>query len=92
MSGADFVGTNLQKHRGYLRETEVMIATWEMPRLSEAELAEYFPNLKLLIYVAGSVQKFARSYLHRGVRIASAWGGDEHSGSGMDSERHHSCQ
>lgn len=65
---------NLQKHRDFLRETEVMIATWEMPRLSEAELAEYFPNLKLLIYVAGSVQKFARSYLHRGVRIASAWG------------------
>ena len=65
---------NLQKHRDFLRETEVMIATWEMPRLSEAEIAEYFPNLKLLIYVAGSVQKFARSYLHRGVRIASAWG------------------
>lgn len=65
---------NLEKHRAFLRETEVMIATWEMPRLTEEEIEQYFPKLKLLLYVAGSVQKFARAYLQRGVRVASAWG------------------
>ena len=65
---------NLEKYRDFLRETQVIVATWEIPLLTKEEIAEYFPNLKLLIYAAGSVQRFARPYLELGVRIVSAWG------------------
>ena len=44
-----------------------------MPALSEAEIAEYLPNLRAVFYGAGSVQYFARPFLSRGVRVFSAW-------------------
>ena len=65
---------NLEEHRDFLKEAEVAVCTWERPILTEEEIAEYLPNLKLLVYVAGSVQLFAKPYLARGVRITSAWG------------------
>ncbi|MBQ7064463.1 MAG: hypothetical protein IJM90_06220 [Firmicutes bacterium] len=65
---------NLEEHRDFLRQTEVIVCTWERPILTAEQIAEYLPDLKLLIYVAGSVQTFARPYLERGVRVVSAWG------------------
>ena len=52
---------------------EAVFSTWGMPRLTEAEIAQYFPNLKYVFYGAGSVQHFARPFLHSGVRVFSAW-------------------
>lgn len=65
---------NLQEHKNFLRDTRIIVATWEIPQLTAEEIEQYFPNLELLIYVAGSVQHFARPYLERGVRVVSAWG------------------
>ena len=65
---------NLEQNRGLLRDVQVIIGTWEMPALTSEEIRTYFPSLKLLLYVAGSVQRFARPYLENGVRVVSAWG------------------
>ncbi|MFV0400166.1 MAG: hydroxyacid dehydrogenase [Oscillospiraceae bacterium] len=65
---------NLEKYRSFLRETEVILATWDMIPFTEEELAEHFPSLRLVLYAAGSVQAFARPFLKRGIHIASAWG------------------
>ena len=65
---------NMEEHRAFLRETEVILCTWDMLPLTERELEEYFPALKLVLYAAGSVQYFARPFLSRGARICSAWG------------------
>ena len=54
--------------------TEFLFSTWGMPQLTEEEIASAFPNLKAVFYAAGTVQAFARPFLHRGVRIFSAWG------------------
>ncbi len=65
---------NLEENKDFLRAVQVIIGTWEIPILTSEEIRNYFPNLKLLLYVAGSVQRFARPYLENGVRVASAWG------------------
>ena len=52
---------------------EAVFSTWGMPRLTEAEIAEFFPRLKYVFYGAGSVQHFARPFLSSGVRVFSAW-------------------
>lgn len=65
--------SNLEKHRAFLRETEVLVATWDFVPFTEAQLAEYFPKAKLLLYGAGSVQGFARPFLARGIRVVSGW-------------------
>lgn len=65
---------NLEEHRAFLKETEVILCTWDMVPFSEELLARYFPRVKLLLYAAGSVQYFARPFLKRGIRICSAWG------------------
>lgn len=59
--------------RADLQRAEVIFSTWGMPALSEAEIAEYLPNLRAVFYGAGSVQYFARPFLSRGVRVFSAW-------------------
>lgn len=50
-----------------------IFSTWGMPSLTETEISEYFPNLQCIFYSAGSVQDFARPFLHRGIRVFSAW-------------------
>lgn len=67
-------GENVEEHRDFLRETEVILSTWDMVPFSEEILGEYFPKLRLLLYAAGSVQGFARPFLKRGVQVVSAWG------------------
>ncbi|MEM1165495.1 MAG: hydroxyacid dehydrogenase [Planctomycetota bacterium] len=55
-----------------LAEVEVLLCTWGMPRLDAAVL-DRLPNLRLILYAAGSISSFATSELHaRGVRISTA--------------------
>lgn len=60
-------------HADRLRDAENIFSTWGMPALTEEEIRTYLPNLKALYYAAGSVQDFARPFLHCGVRVFSAW-------------------
>ena len=60
-------------HDGRLKDAEILFSTWGMPEYTEAEITEYLPRAKALFYGAGSVQKFARPFLNRGVRLFSAW-------------------
>ena len=53
--------------------TEYIFTSWGFPALEEEEIAALFPKLKAVMYAAGTVQKFARPYLARGVRVFSAW-------------------
>ena len=64
---------NLDEHRSFLREAEVIITTWHFIPFTDAQISEYFPKLKLVLYGAGSVQGFARPFLNRGVRVVSGW-------------------
>lgn len=52
---------------------EYIFSTWGMPVFTEEEIEEYFPNLKCIFYGAGTVQKFARPFLNRNVKVFSAW-------------------
>ena len=54
-------------------DVHAIFSTWGFPVLSQEEIAHWFPNLKELYYAAGTVQRFARPYLSRGVRVFSAW-------------------
>ena len=54
-------------------EVEYVFSTWGMPAMSEEEIKVCFPNLKCVFYAAGSVQAFARPFLHCGVKVFSAW-------------------
>ena len=54
-------------------DVDFIFSTWGMPALNEEEIERYFPSLKCIFYAAGSVQKFARPFFKRGVRIFSAW-------------------
>ena len=56
-----------------LREAEIAFSTWGMPSFSEEEIAGSMPNLKAVLYGAGTVQAFARPFLNRGILVASAW-------------------
>lgn len=50
-----------------------IFSTWGMPSFTEDEIRTYLPKLEAVFYAAGSVQQFARPFLHCGVRIFSAW-------------------
>lgn len=50
-----------------------IFSTWDMIPFSEEELERYLPNLIAVFYAAGSVKKFARPFLKKGIRIFSAW-------------------
>ena len=56
-----------------LRDVEAIFSTWGMPVCTEEEIRASMPNLKYLFYSAGTVQPFARPFLHCGVRVFSAW-------------------
>lgn len=55
------------------RNTEYVFSTWGMPQFSEDEIKDTLPSLKAVFYAAGSVQKFARPFLNRGIKVFSAW-------------------
>lgn len=54
-------------------DVEVIFSTWGMPKLTKAEIEEYFPKLRHVFYAAGSVQYFARPFLELGIAVHSAW-------------------
>lgn len=54
-------------------EIRFLFSTWGMCQLSETEIERYFPKLECVFYAAGSVQRFARSFLQRGIKVISAW-------------------
>jgi len=64
---------NLREHKTFLRETEVIITTWDFIPFTDADISEYFPKLRLVLYGAGSVQGFARPFLNRGIKVVSGW-------------------
>lgn len=56
-----------------LRETEVVLSTWGMPRL-DAGYLDGAPALRCVFYGAGSVRAFVTpESWQRGVRVVSAW-------------------
>ena len=63
---------NLEEHKKYLEDVEVIFATWGMPALSEEDIGQYLPKLKAVFYAAGSVQYFAGSFLNKGITVISA--------------------
>ena len=54
-------------------EVEIIFSTWGMPAFTEEEIALCFPKLEAVFYAAGTVQKFARPFLARSVKVFSAW-------------------
>lgn len=56
-----------------LKDVDCLFSTWGMPSLTEEQIREHLPNLKVLFYGAGSVQRFARPFLNCGVKVISAW-------------------
>lgn len=54
-------------------DVEYIFSTWGMIRMSEEEIARYFPNLKVLFYGAGATDAFARPFFARNVKVVSAW-------------------
>lgn len=55
-----------------LKKVVYIFSTWYMPLFKEAEVLEYFPNLKAIFYAAGSVKYFARPFVANGIRVFSA--------------------
>lgn len=64
---------NMEAHRNYLKDVEIVFTTWGMPVLLKEETEKYLPKLKAVFYAAGSVQYFARPFLERNIIVASAW-------------------
>ncbi|MCZ6632652.1 MAG: hydroxyacid dehydrogenase [bacterium] len=63
---------NFTDHVTNLQDLEVIFSTWGMPVLKSEHL-DQLPNLKIVLYSAGSVQKFARTFLEHGIHVCSAW-------------------
>lgn len=54
-----------------LRDLEVIFSTWSMMTLTPQQL-DLLPNLKAVLYAAGSVRYFGRPLLERGIRVSCA--------------------
>lgn len=63
---------NLKENKPDTIKVEVAFCTWRMSELTEEEIKEYFPSLKLLLFAAGSVHSFGVPFLNQGVRIINA--------------------
>ncbi len=58
--------------KGQFADAECLFSTWGFPPLTEEEIADCLPNLRVVFYAAGSVQTFARPLLARGAVVVSA--------------------
>lgn len=68
----EIIGTkNFDEHIDWLREIEVIFATWGMPRLPEEQIAQ-MSKLRAIFYGAGATGHFREPYLRRDVMICSA--------------------
>jgi phosphoglycerate dehydrogenase-like enzyme len=62
---------NFEAEVDNLRDLEVVFCTWRMLDLTDEQI-DRLPNLKAILYAAGSVKSFAAPYLERGIRVSSA--------------------
>ena len=65
-------GKELLASKEYCREVEVIVSTWGMPSFTAEQIKANLPNLKIVLYGAGSVQHFAKPFLECGVRVCCA--------------------
>ena len=65
-------GNNFDRHADYLRDVEVIFATWGMPSLSAEQLAG-MPALRAVFYAAGNVRAFAQPLVDNDIVLVSAW-------------------
>lgn len=63
---------DLDIYKSEFAHVDVILSSWGMPELTDEQIEVYFPNLKLILYGAASVQYFARPFMRRGVRITTA--------------------
>jgi phosphoglycerate dehydrogenase-like enzyme len=63
---------NYQEYKDFLNQAEVILCTWDMVPFSKEQIKDFFSNLKVIFYAAGSVQYFAKPFLESGVRIVTA--------------------
>ena len=57
-----------------LKDISFVFSTWGMCELNETEIVRFLPKVEAVFYAAGSVQRFARPFLKKGIRVFSAWG------------------
>lgn len=55
------------------QDIHFLFSTWGMCELSEEKIARFFPKVECVFYAAGSVQRFARPFLNRGIKVFSGW-------------------
>ena len=70
---ACLTGQDIRNHPERFSSVRYLFSTWGCPAFTEEEIGALLPNLECVFYAAGSVQYFARPYLHRGVKVFSAW-------------------
>ena len=73
MEEAVYTKEDVLRNRESFERVEVIFSTWGMPSFSEEEIRSIFPQLKAVFYAAGSVQGFARPFLHCHIKVFSAW-------------------
>jgi phosphoglycerate dehydrogenase-like enzyme len=64
---------NANNYISELADVEIAFSTWGIPLFTVEELKAYMPNLKVLFYAAGTVQRFARNYIARDCAVVSTW-------------------
>ena len=64
---------NIDAHREFLKDVEVLFCAWDMVEFTKEQIAQYFPSLKVVFYAAGSVRYFAQPFLEMGIKVLSAW-------------------
>lgn len=65
---------SIRQNLGLLREVDVIFSGWGCPTL-DAALLDAAPNLKLILYGAGSIRAFTtEEFWRRNITICSAWG------------------
>ncbi|KGJ94226.1 NAD(P)-dependent oxidoreductase [Thalassotalea sp. ND16A] len=57
-----------EKYKG----VKFIFSTWHMPVFSESEIKTYFPLLKCIYYIAGSVEYFVKPFERCGITVVSA--------------------
>lgn len=62
---------DLESQLEYLSKVEVIFGTWNLPRLTSAQL-DLMPCLKAVFYAAGSVKSFAQPLFDREIQVFSA--------------------
>jgi Phosphoglycerate dehydrogenase and related dehydrogenases len=73
LSEREFCPASYGGHLGTLRSTEVILGTWDLPRMDEGFL-EALPRLKAVFYAAGTIKPFATdAAFDRGIVFSSAW-------------------